>query len=142
MQVFLSYASADTKLAERISNSIRASGFPVWDYSLIMPGENWGAKLAEALETSDAMILLLTPNSLHSRDITNDLSYALGSTAYKGRVIPVLAGSPEELPREEIPWVLNRFQTIQMADADQGEEGLRQITRALQNAEAQNGVMV
>src|SRR2546427_13069892 len=104
MKVFISHATTDTDLAKRIIDGLKASGFQVWDPSEVLPGDNWGAKLGEALEDSDAMVVLLTPNSLKSPNVTSEVGFALGNRNYKGRIIPVLAAPPNQLPREELPW--------------------------------------
>ncbi|NJL44794.1 MAG: toll/interleukin-1 receptor domain-containing protein [Leptolyngbyaceae cyanobacterium SM2_3_12] len=133
MKVFISYSSADIKLAKRVANTLREAGFQVWDDSQILPGENWGASLGKALEESDAMVVLLTPSSVHSASIFHEVGYALGKQEYKGRLIPVIAASSEQLDSREIPWVLNlqQFKTIRLPNLAEDDEGLKQITQAL-----------
>jgi len=135
MKVFISHASTDAKLAKRVAHVLREAGFQVWDETQILPGDNWGTQLAEALQESEAMVVLLTPNSLHSPNLSHEVGYALGKEGYKGRVIPVLAASPEQLPKEDIPWILHKFHIIQLQDQEKDEEGLRSIAQALQEAE-------
>ena len=135
MKVFISHASTDAKLAKRVAHVLRGAGFQVWDETQILPGDNWGAQLAEALQESEAMVVLLTPYSLHSPNLSHEVGYALGEEGYKGRVIPVLAGSPAQLPKEDIPWILYKFHMIHLPDQEQDEEGLRRIVQALQEAE-------
>jgi hypothetical protein len=136
MKVFISYSMADAELAQRVVKYLKASGFQVWDDSEVLPGDNWGEILAKALQESDAMVVLLTPNSVHSPNLTFEVSYALGSKDYKGRVIPVLAASPDQLPQAEIPWVLRRFQMLRLSTdlEDTGADGLSSIAQALQQA--------
>ena len=134
MKVFISYAPVDAELARRVADVLRASGFQVWDNSQILPGDNWGAKLAEALQDSEAMVVLLTPNSLRSPNIQFEVGYALGNKDYKDRVVPVIAAPPDQLANEDIPWVLNRFQVIHLKDEDRDEEGLQRIAQVLQAA--------
>ena len=134
MKVFISHAATDAKLANRVAHVLREAGFQVWDETQILPGDNWGTQLAEALQESEAMVVLLTPNSLHSPNLSHEVGYALGKAGYKGRVIPVLAASPEQLPKEDIPWILHKFHIIQLQDQDKDEEGLRSIAQALQEA--------
>ncbi len=134
MKVFISYAPVDAELARRVADVLRASGFQVWDNSQILPGDNWGAKLAEALQDSEAMVVLLTPNSLRSPNIQFEVGYALGNRDYKDRVVPVIAAPPDQLPNEDIPWVLNRFQVIYLKDEDRDGEGLQRIAHVLQAA--------
>jgi methylmalonyl-CoA mutase cobalamin-binding subunit len=135
MKVFISHAATDAKLAERVAHVLREAGFQVWDETQILPGDNWGTQLAEALQESEAMVVLLTPNSLHAPNLSHEVGYALGNAGYKGRVIPVLTASPEQLPKEDIPWILHKFHMIHLQDQGKDEEGLRSIAQALQEAE-------
>jgi len=135
MKVFISHASSDAKLAKRLADVLREAGFQVWDETQILPGDNWGAKLAEALQESDAMVVLMTPNSLHSPNLSYEVGYALGKADYKGRLIPVIAAPPEQLRKEDIPWVFYKFHMIHLPDQERDEEGLRKIVQALKEAE-------
>jgi hypothetical protein len=132
MKVFISHAYTDVKLARQAAEILRDAGFQVWDDSQILPGENWGEKLAQALHESEAMVILLTPDSVRSRNVTYELGYALGKEDYKGRVISVLAASPGELAQEDIPWVLRKFRMIRLQGDERDEEGLRSIAQALE----------
>lgn len=134
MKVFISHALTDAKLAKRIADVLKEAGFQVWDDTQILPGENWGRRLAEALQESEAMVVLLTPDSLRSQNVSYELGYALGKEGYKGRVIPVIAASPEQVPKEAIPWVLYKFQMIHLSDQERDEEGLRRIAQVLKEA--------
>jgi hypothetical protein len=94
----------------------------------MLPGENWGEKSAQALEESDAMVVLLTPHSLNSPNIVYEVGYAFGKEDYKDRLIPVVAGP---VPTENIPWVLRRLNTIRLDDADNDEARLKKIAQTL-----------
>jgi hypothetical protein len=134
MKVFISHSDADSDLAKRIADRLKTSGFQVWDpwnTSQVLPGDNWGEKLAQALEESSAMVILLTPNSVKSPNVTSELSFALGNTNYEGRVIPVLAAPPEQLPMDQIPWILGRFQIIRIPDEERDGQAIQQIADAL-----------
>lgn len=134
MKVFISHAATDTKLANRVARALRTAGLQVWDESLILPGDNWGEKVAEALQESNAMVVLLTPNSLHSPNLTYELGYALGKEDFKNRVVSVIAASPEQLPKGDIPWVLTKFRMVQLPDSETDEEGLKELAQVLQEA--------
>jgi hypothetical protein len=45
MQVFISHAAPDAKLAKRIAAVLREAGLQVWDDTQILPGDNWGRSL-------------------------------------------------------------------------------------------------
>lgn len=133
MNVYISHAAADRILAGRVADVLKKAGFQVWDESQLLPGDNWGEKLGHALQDANAMVVLLTSHSLDSPNISYDLSYALGKKEFKGRVIPVLAAPPDQPPRDKVPWVLNKFPTVNLAEGD-GEEGLKRIAQVLQGA--------
>ena len=135
MKVFISHASSDAKLAKRVADVLREAGFQVWDETQILPGDNWGAKLAEALREADAMVVLLTPDSLHSSNLNYEVGYALGKKDYKGRLIPVIAVPPEQLPKKDIPWVFYKFQIIHLPDQERDEEVLKKIVQTLRETE-------
>jgi hypothetical protein len=133
MKVFLSYAHADRTLAQKVALGLKREGFDVWENLIdIFPGENWADKIAQALRESEAMVVLLTPNSLSSPYVNSEISYALGSKAYKGRLIPVVVGSPDSLP--ELPWILKRLQMIQIPKRGKQDEGIKRIAETLLSA--------
>jgi hypothetical protein len=132
MKVFISYASSDEPLARKVGDALRASGLEVWDGSLVMPGENWAARVGEALQEAEAMVVLLTPEALRSKQVSYEIAYALGKQEYSGRLIPVLA-SPDQLNQEEIPWILKKLPMIRLPEYEREEEGLNAIARALSN---------
>jgi hypothetical protein len=134
MQVFISHAYSDAKLASRLAKTLRESGLKVWDDTQILPGDNWGKKLGEALQESDAMVVLLTPNSLNSPSLSFETGYALGDQNYKGRLIPVIAAPRGELPYEAIPWIFQKFNMVYLSDPEKYEEGFKKITQMLKEA--------
>lgn len=133
MKVFISYPRANMALAKKIVGELDQAGIDVWfDEREILPGDNWAGKIAEALDESDAMVVLLTPDAVQRRGhVQSELNFALGNKAFSGRLIPVLVGSPEEFPEDSIPWILRRLQMISLPEHGHEEEGIRRITQAL-----------
>lgn len=135
MKVFISYAHADRALAQKVAAGLKESGFDVWErFSEFFPGENWADKTAQALRESEAMVVLLTPDSLSSPYVMSEVNYALGSKTYKGRLIPVVVGSPDRLPTEQLPWILKRLQMIKLPRHGRQDEGIKRIAETLRNA--------
>jgi len=135
MKVFLSHTHKDSFLAKKIASALVASGLDVWNAETeILPGDNWAEKISNALKESDAMVVLLTPESLESRIIQREIEYALGNKSYNKRLIPVLVGSEENVSVESIPWILRRLNMIRLSKPEQTEEGINQITEALKLA--------
>ena len=80
MKVFLSHAHTDTPLANRVSEALREKGLDVRDPELdLLPGDNWAAEVARALEESQALVVLLTPDAEGSPHVRREMEYALGA---------------------------------------------------------------
>jgi TIR domain-containing protein len=110
MKVFLSYASSERALAKDLSSDLSAAGHEVWlpDVELF-PGDNWALKVGQALQQSNAMVVLLSPDWAKSDWIRNEVLFALGSLNYEGRAIPVVVR-----PTREIPWILEHLDSIRV----------------------------
>lgn len=134
MKVFISYAYADQTLANKVSKALKQAGLDVWDGTEILPGENWAEKVGEALHESQAMVVLLTPASLHSNNVKYEIGYALGDEDYSRRIIPVIATSPDKLSKEQIPWILNKFQMVRLGKPHKEEEDLKKIAQLIKEA--------
>lgn len=108
MQVFISHSQEDQKLAKELSSRLSAAGVNVWlTEERVLPGENLPLEVGKALQKSDAMVVLLSPDAVESRDVRSEIAYALSSPKFEGRVIPVIVK-----PTKAIPWVLQTLPMI------------------------------
>ncbi len=113
MQVFISHAVQDNELARIIAARLVEAGVHVWSPDdQIYPGDNWAAKIGEALEQSEIMIAIVTRESLQSGSLINDIQFALTSRNFGGRVIPVLVDYVAVQPGLDIPWILLRLDPV------------------------------
>ncbi len=118
MQVFISHASSDQQLAEKLAEGLRNAGVNVWDaYRSLYPGDNWALEIGKALDLSDVMVVLVTNHAYESRTVGQEVQYALTSGNYRGRVIPVLVNMATFETGHEVPWVLSRFEHVQVEGA-------------------------
>jgi hypothetical protein len=93
--VFLSYSRRDAEVAQRLVSDLEARGFDVWrDTDDIRGGEVWRASIADALDRTAAVVLLVSPNSAVSKNVSREISLADGSHT---PVIPVLVAPTAEL---------------------------------------------
>jgi tetratricopeptide (TPR) repeat protein len=85
---FISYSREDSEFALRLANDLKAAGARVWfDQTDIIPGHPWDDAIEEALNDSPQMLVILSPLSAKSKNVRNEISYALG----QGKIIvPVL----------------------------------------------------
>ena len=135
MKVFISYAQQDEKLARKIGDSLKQAGLNVWDYRReILPGDLWSDKASEALRDSDAMVVLLTPESTRSQQVRSEIDYALSRDAFKNRLIPVIVGSSEKILKRDVPWILWELQMVRLPEHGSQQEGIKQIARTLLEA--------
>ena len=131
MKVFISYAHTNEILAKKVTKALEHAGLDVWNAEReIMPGDNWAKKIAEGLEGSEAMVVLLTPDAINSKIVLREIEYALGKKSFNRRLIPVLVGSPDKYDENSIPWILRHLKMITLPEQGQ-EEGIQQITQAL-----------
>jgi len=130
MKVFISYSGPDEKWADLLRQRLAQEGIDVWNPSLeITPGENWGLKYGKGLEASDAMIVLISPDSAKSDWVRHEIEYALSSPRFRNRLIPLLVR-----PTAQIPWILEKQNFIRATkDVD---ATVRNVAAALKEAKA------
>ncbi len=111
MRVFLSYAHSERSFAQALAKHLSREGYKVWypDQNLL-PGDNWSLEVGKALEESNAMVVLLSPESARSEWQQREIQYALTSPHYQGRVVPVFVRQTTDFP-----WILERFSPIRAA---------------------------
>ncbi len=100
-KIFISYSRGDSEFALELAEKLRASGAEIWIDRLISAGQQWDRVIEEALETSDIVLVILSPTSAASDGVRDEWAYALEE---KKRVVPVLHQSCK------IPFRLRRFQ--------------------------------
>jgi hypothetical protein len=111
-KVFLSYDRADRDPARKIAEQLREAGLTVWDPEQeLLPGADWNTALRKALETSEALVVLLSPDAMQSRSVSHEIEYALGARHLRGRLIPVLLRATRQ-----VPWILRDLQMIRYED--------------------------
>lgn len=124
-RVFLSYAQSDRRFAERLAKDLAAAGFAVWSGQDVLPGDNWARKTGEALDESDAMVVIVSPDAAKSEWVRREVEFALGSPRYAGRLIPVVI-----TPTDEMPWILDRLRPVSVKKS--GGEVSQQVIEALE----------
>ena len=86
--VFLSYSRKDAKPASALADQLHADGVDVWlDVEDISAGAHWDERVQKALRASTFVIVFLSPNSVASDQVKNEIAYA---EHHKKTVIPVM----------------------------------------------------
>ena len=117
MNIYLSHARKDSRLALELAEQLKHEGFTVlYPESDISPGENWAKKIAKALQDCDFMVFLLTPGAFDADLPRMDVEFALGSKKFEGRVYSVFVG-PSSQADKNVPWILLKLPHKQLDSA-------------------------
>jgi hypothetical protein len=126
---FCSYSRADAEFALKLAEDLKAAGANVWmDQLDIEPGAPWDRTVEEALAAASRILVILSPASVSSDNVSDELSFALSKHK---RIIPVLH-------REcNVPFRLARLQHIDFThDYERGLKALVKTLSAPQPASA------
>ncbi|TMI62701.1 MAG: toll/interleukin-1 receptor domain-containing protein [Bacteroidetes bacterium] len=103
-KVFISYKREEAELAMRLTKELSNDNIHTWiDLINIKPGSHWDNEIEAALREIDILLVILTPASVSSPNVMNEISYAL---RLKKKVIPLL------MEHCEIPLQLSRIQYV------------------------------
>jgi hypothetical protein len=88
--VFISYAEEDGDVALEIALSLEQAGYTTWCYEVNnTPGVSYLLQTGQAVDGAQAFILLISPQSMNSRQITQEVIRAHESSK---KFVPVLRG--------------------------------------------------
>jgi hypothetical protein len=77
---FLSYSRTDEKFALRLAKDLRAAGVAMWiDQLDIRPSEHWDRAIERAVMSCRGLIVILSPRSVASDNVADEISYAIDS---------------------------------------------------------------
>lgn len=97
MRVFLSYSRRDDKVAKEVATRLEEAGHDVWrDVESIPGGSAWRASIEDGIRSTDAFLLLLSPNvARNPRYPREELDFARTSDR---PIIPIYVKSVSALP--------------------------------------------
>jgi hypothetical protein len=85
---FFSYSRDDREFAFRLAEDLKATGARVWlDQRNITPGERWDRAIEDALLNCTCLIVILSPSSVRSVNVLDEVSFALEK---EKQIVPVL----------------------------------------------------
>lgn len=137
MKVFITHSHGNRPLVWQIVKTLKQSGLDVWDDEYdTYPSGNWYKVTGEALERSDVLVVLVTPDALDSDIVHKDIGFALTNIQFKYRVIPVLVGVDLTVAKEHFGWIMSHLDVITIPTCEGQKEGIEQITQALYGLQA------
>lgn len=109
-EVFLSHSSQDRAFADKLAETLRRHGVPVW-YSdtNIVGAQQWHDEIGNALSRCDWFLLVLSPAALKSRWVKRELFYALEDSRYDNRIVPVIHRACDS---RKLSWTLSSMEQI------------------------------
>ena len=129
MKIFLSHSKSEKSLAREIAQGLVDQGFDVWfDEWFLQPGGNWAKEVGKALESADAMVVIVSPDGMQAWQ-REEIQYALTAPRFEGRLIPVIVKSTPD-----IPWILETLNVVRPGRT--GAETAQRVANALQHAAA------
>ncbi len=77
-RIFLSYARSDEAFVTRLANNLLKQNIDVWlDVFRLEPGTSWARQIGEALDSSQVMLLVMSPTSMASDNVDDEWNYYL-----------------------------------------------------------------
>ncbi len=132
---FFSYSRDDSEFALRLAEDLKAAGANVWlDQLDIAPGQRWARAVQDALNNCDRMLVILSPASVSSTNVEDEVAFALEEHK---TVIPVFYRDCK------VPFQLRPFQYVDFrTDYERGLKTLLRTLGAEPRAVAAGGVKV
>ena len=86
--IFISHVEEDADIALTIALGLEEAGYTAWSYELdSIPGPSYLVQTGEAVEASQVIVVVISPHSLGSRQVTSEVVRAHETNK---RFIPVL----------------------------------------------------
>jgi flagellar basal body-associated protein FliL len=86
--IFISYADEDSVFALKLKNDLFNAGVKTWAYkSDIKPGQIWDDKVEEALNKAPKLIVILSKDSVNSKNVKDEINEALNNEI---TIIPII----------------------------------------------------
>ena len=124
-EVFLSHSSKDRSFASKVAKQIRGHGIPVWySETNIVGAQQWHDEIGEALKRCNWFVLILSPYSVKSTWVKNELIFALDHHRYKRKIVPLLY---RNCKYERLSWTLPGFQIVDFRQSL--DDGYRELLR-------------
>ena len=125
--VFISYAHEDATFVERLQAALASRGCDAWvDSAGIEPADRWRPSAEEAIDRSDALLFVISADSLRSEPCLGELHHA---TAVNKRIIPVCVD--EAAADIDKPAALEELSWIMMRPGDDFDAGADRVVHAL-----------
>jgi TolB-like protein/Flp pilus assembly protein TadD len=112
--IFISYSRKDSEQAELLTQLLASAGLSVWiDHSSIGAATSWSGEISKAITDCTALIVLLSPSSVDSKNVTREVALAFERNK---KILPIDI-EPVILP-DDFAYHLAGLQRSSMANID------------------------
>ncbi|HEY9274436.1 TIR domain-containing protein [Achromobacter sp.] len=122
MRIFVSYSHQDKPTVDVIVNRLKYAGHEIWiDHLKLRPGDNISRKIEGGLRAADAVLIVVSANSLSSKWVQQEFSsLALSEISNRApRVVPIV------IDASSVPSYLSNYLYIDLSrDLEAGLESL------------------
>ncbi|MEW8626868.1 MAG: toll/interleukin-1 receptor domain-containing protein [Candidatus Thiodiazotropha sp.] len=136
LRVFLSHTSGDKPAVRHLSAQLQESDIDVWlDEEKLLPGQDWKTEITIAVQRSDAVVIVLSQNSITKEGYFHrEIRLALEVAEEKpdGTIFII----PARIDSSPVPRQLSRWQWVDLAPNN--TDGLTRLLEAL--AERARGI--
>jgi len=109
-QIFISYSRKDIGFVRKLAGDLEKAGYEVWwDLTDLRGGDDWPRVIPAAIEASQYVIVVLSPNSALSDWVEKEYTQAL---SLRKKIIPIM------LARSGVPFALNTINYIDFTGED------------------------
>ncbi len=121
MQIFICYARIDQQFAYQLVEDLSDYEVGIWmDVRSIPHGSNWDMEVQKGLDSSDLMLVLLTPAAASSQNVADEWSYFIEKNK---PIVPLLVEPCE------VPFRLSRRQRVDFTQ--DYARGFQQLIKAI-----------
>jgi hypothetical protein len=133
-QVFLNYASEDSKRVTQLYDKLLEAGFTPWmDKRNIVAGQHWQKAIKKAIRDSDFVLICISTTSVRKRGyVQSEIKDVL--EIRRGKLESDIYPIPVRLDDCEIPESLQDLQWVDLFNSE--GDGLEQIFKALRHGMA------
>ena len=94
-KIFISYSRKDIDFVRKLAGDLEKANYDVWwDLTDLRGGDEWVTRIAAAIEASETVIVVLSPNSIQSEWVRKEYTQAIG---LHKRIIPIMF-TPSPVP--------------------------------------------
>lgn len=131
-QVFISYSRKDEEFVLPLARRLSDKGVQIWiDVDSIPIGVKWDNAIQQGLAVCSVMTLIISPNSVHSRNVEDEWQY------FRDRDKPIIPILYRRIEEEEKHYQLYRINHIDVIDLS-FEAAFNKVEKAL----AANGILL